>query len=129
MDKPATQTTIDVLKAVKKYGPIASPDLAAKMGKKVGTIDFYMRVLHRAKPKQVYVAEVRDTDGRGRNARLWAAGDLPDATRSEAGQESPLTEDELEEKWISEDRKRRAALAANRVQRDPFIAQFFGAPA
>jgi predicted ArsR family transcriptional regulator len=131
--KPNSKTSLAVLEAVNKHGPISSPDLAVKMGKTVATIDFYMRILH-AEPKQVYVANTRDSEGRGRNARLWAAGDLPDAWRPKAAPARVVavapTEADLEAQWAAEDLQMRcAALAENRVRRDPFIAQFFGASA
>lgn len=126
MKSPATKTTIAVFKALKKYGPIATPDLAEKMGKTPGTVDFYLRGLH-AEPRQIYVAEIRDTDGRGRNARLWAVGNEPDVTKPKSKRNVAPTEAEIEAQLAAEDAKmRRAALAENCVRRDPFIAAFFG---
>lgn len=121
------KTSSVILKAVQKHGPITSPKLAEKLGKTIVTIDFHMRALHRSKPKRVYVADLNDTDGRGRNARLWAAGDLPDAEKPKSKRNVAPTEAEVEAQWAAEDAKmRRAALAENRVHRDPFIEQFYG---
>lgn len=118
-----TKISREVLALVKKHGPITSPDLAKKMGKTVATVDFYMRILHAAKPKLVYVAKKRDTEGRGRNARLWAAGDLDDEIEIAPVRALPEPDvaAESEDEFIASDVRRREAITANRVFRDPML--------
>jgi predicted ArsR family transcriptional regulator len=122
MKTDAQKTSDVILKAVKQHGPISSPQLAVLLGKNIVTIDSHMRTFYRAEPKLVHIADHNDQDGRGRNARMWAAGNQQDA---EPPRYESMTRDEIEAE--EDQRMRREALAQNRIHRDPFIAAFFGA--
>lgn len=119
----STKTSRELLALIKEHGPISTPALAKLSGKKVATINFYMRLFHGSDPKQVYVAKARATVGRGRNARLWAAGDQPDDLQLAAPRELPATQvvAEDEDESMAKDKRRRAAIAENRVHRDPML--------
>jgi predicted ArsR family transcriptional regulator len=121
MKTDAQKTSDLILKAVKQHGPISSPQLAVLLGKNIVTIDFHMRAFYRADPKLVYVSDYNEQDGSGRNARMWTAGNEPDAVPERY---VPMSKAQIEKE--EDERMRREALAENRIHRDPFIAAFFG---
>lgn len=119
-----------VLALVEKQGPICTADLAKILGKTPGAVRYQINRLWKSDPKQIYLAGFSETVGQGRDGRMWAAGNEPDATKETVFVKPKRTPAEIEEAHEQEQEAARRArlLSLIKVRRDPFVEAFFGSP-
>jgi hypothetical protein len=111
----------EILAVLRANGPLSIIQIAQKVGRSVDSVDHQVLAMHRATAKRVYIHAYQRALGRGRNPRIWAAGDEEDADpRIEDETKPVLSEEEIEAE------ERRQALAQIRVFRDPFVVALFG---
>ena len=127
----STETRDFILAALKKYGPIASPALAKKLGMLSATVNWQVQQLHEL--KQIHVHGYSDKPGKT-HMRIWSVGNKPDATRPDKfdrdeyyfgtryieaaekhiqkAEKKGASQEQLEAMWEAAEKKRRQAIAA-----------------
>jgi predicted ArsR family transcriptional regulator len=116
-----------VLDLVEKQGPICTADLAKILGKTPGAVRFQINMLWHSNPKQIYLAGFTETVGQGRDGRMWAAGDQPDASKEVTFVQPKKTLEEVNE--ARELALRQKRLSEIKPFRDPLVAALFGSRA
>ena len=76
--KPLTNDQQAIVDTLKAHGPMTYSEVVQKLARGYSTVERQRLLLHKIRPRVVYVADVL-TPPRGRGAKVWAAGNRPDA--------------------------------------------------